>query len=258
MANEFSKTQIDRLGDRLRKGDISEADLRMLDEYRRSFSEAYEFVVGAIRNELRLEPTGRPAKSTSAITEKLLRESIRLSQVQDIAGCRLVVSGIEKQNETIVSLQKLFARVTVVDRRKNPSHGYRAAHLIVRHERKLVEVQVRTSLQHLWAELSEKVADVFDPLLKYGGGDSAIAGLNLRFAAAIEEAELIELQMSLAEKILSDVSTRRGRLSKTKQDELDAFRKEFLAWRKKLNSYKKTIRDALRELIDKLENPNRG
>ena len=42
MTTEMSKTQIDRLGDRLRKGDISEADLRLLDTYRRSFSEAYE------------------------------------------------------------------------------------------------------------------------------------------------------------------------------------------------------------------------
>ena len=101
MSNSLSKTQIDKLGDRLRKGDISEADLRMVDDYRRSFSEAYEFVFGAIRSELGLEPTGRPAKSTSSITEKLLRESIRLSQIQDIAGCRLVVPGIEEQDELL-------------------------------------------------------------------------------------------------------------------------------------------------------------
>src|SRR5205807_6624672 len=60
MANNLSKTQIDKLGDRLRGGNITEEDLRMLDEYRRSFSEAYEFVVGAIRSELALAPTGRP------------------------------------------------------------------------------------------------------------------------------------------------------------------------------------------------------
>ena len=49
MAREVTKTQIDRLGDRLRKGDISEADLRLLNLYRRSFSDAYKFVVGTIR-----------------------------------------------------------------------------------------------------------------------------------------------------------------------------------------------------------------
>jgi hypothetical protein len=43
---ELSKNQIDRLGDRLRKGDINDDDLRMLDSYRRSFTNAYENVVG--------------------------------------------------------------------------------------------------------------------------------------------------------------------------------------------------------------------
>ena len=258
MANNLSKTQVDKLGDRLRKGDITEADLRLLDDYRRSFSEAYEFVVRAIRDELGLEPTGRPAKSTTSIIEKLLRESIRLSQIQDIAGCRLVVSGIEEQNGTVTLLQKLFRGVTVVDRRKNPSHGYRAVHLIVRHEGKLVEIQVRTSLQHLWAELCEKEADVFDPLIKYGGGDSVTTALNLRFAAAIEDTELKEWQMSLSDKVLSGLSARRGTLSKSKQAELDAFLKEQRTWRKKLDSYKKTIRDTLEELIAELGNPDRG
>jgi hypothetical protein len=52
VTDEISKTQIDRLGDRLRTGEITEADLRLLDEYRRSFREAYDFVVIAIRDEL--------------------------------------------------------------------------------------------------------------------------------------------------------------------------------------------------------------
>ena len=90
----FSKTQIDRLGDRLRAGSLTESDLIILDEYRRSFGEAYESVVRTIRQSLGLEPTGRPAKSTGSISEKLRRESIRLSQIQDIAGCRIVVHDV--------------------------------------------------------------------------------------------------------------------------------------------------------------------
>lgn len=37
-SSELSKTQIDRLGDRLRKGNIQQDDLRLLDIYRRSFT----------------------------------------------------------------------------------------------------------------------------------------------------------------------------------------------------------------------------
>jgi ppGpp synthetase/RelA/SpoT-type nucleotidyltranferase len=110
-----------------------------------------------------------------------------------------------------------------------------------------VEIQVRTSLQHLWAELSEKVADVFDPLIKYGGGDSVTIALISRLSAAIDDAELKEWQMSLADKVLSGLSAHRGTLSRSRQAELDAFLKEQRGWRKKLNSCKKTIRDTLEE-----------
>ena len=65
----MTKTQIDRLGERLKKDNISDDDLRLLDQYRRSFAEPYEFVVGAIRSELKLEPTGRPSKSTTSISD---------------------------------------------------------------------------------------------------------------------------------------------------------------------------------------------
>jgi len=121
MAKELSKTQIDRLGDRLKKGNITEADLRLLDQYRRSFTPAYEVVVGTIRKDLALEPTGRPAKSTTSISEKLRRESIRLTQIQDIAGCRLTVTDIAEQDSVVQSLNNLFNKTTVVDRRQQPS-----------------------------------------------------------------------------------------------------------------------------------------
>ena len=61
---------------------------------RRSFAEAFEIVIGKIQNELALEPTERAEKSTPSIVEKLRRESIRLTQIQDIAGCRLIVPDI--------------------------------------------------------------------------------------------------------------------------------------------------------------------
>lgn len=50
MTEKISKTQIDRLGDRLRQGNITEADLRLLDEYRRTFTDAYEVVIHYPKN----------------------------------------------------------------------------------------------------------------------------------------------------------------------------------------------------------------
>lgn len=185
----LSNTRIDKLGDRLRQRNVADDDLRLLDAYRRSFGKAYETVVGAVREKLSLEPTGRPAKSTTAIIDKLRRESIRLSQIQDIAGCRLVISDIVEQERVVHALKALFANTDTVDRRDKPSHGYRAVHVVVSVDRKVVEVQVRTALQHQWAELSEKLSDLLDPSIKYGGGDQFVKALLAKTSAIVSEAE---------------------------------------------------------------------
>jgi ppGpp synthetase/RelA/SpoT-type nucleotidyltranferase len=59
----------------------------------------------------------------------------------------------------VASLASLFEHCVVFDRRKHPSHGYRAVHRVVRADALSVEIQVRTRLQHLWAEFSEKTSD---------------------------------------------------------------------------------------------------
>jgi len=187
-----TKTQIDHLGDRLRTDSITEADLRLLDLYRRSFREAYEAVVGSIQQQLGLEPTGRPAKSTTSILEKLRRESIRLTQMQDIAGCRLIVLDVVSQDQVVETLSRLFDDVTLVDRRERPSYGYRAVHVIVTSHGKVIEIQVRTALQHLWAEVSEKFSDVLDPAIKYGGGKEESRDLLARTSDLIASVESYE------------------------------------------------------------------
>ena len=241
MAREMSKTQIDRLGDRLRKGNISEADLRLLDQYRRSFTDAYEVVVGAIRKELALEPTGRPAKSTTSISEKLRRESIRLTQIQDIAGCRIIVADIIKQDEVVQSLKNLFGNVTVVDRRQQPSHGYRAVHVIIKHQGKLIEIQVRTALQHLWAELSEKFSDVSDPAIKYGGGNEVIRKPLSGLSLVIAQEESFETQLAVVQMSLSS----QNKLTENNKKEVAKIQDTLNSIRQKLN---KEIREIIKEL----------
>jgi putative GTP pyrophosphokinase len=204
----LSKSQIDALGHRLRKGTVTENDLRLLDHYRRSFSDAYEAVVAEIRalaptdvdGKSLLEPTGRPAKSTTSIIGKLQRESIRLSQIQDIAGCRLTVEDIDRQDYIVAKIASLFEQVSIIDRRELPSHGYRAVHLVINYTGKPIEVQVRTSMQHFWAELSEKFSDLIDSGIKYGSGDEDAARV-LIFAS--DEIQRLELDERLANEMLS-------------------------------------------------------
>ncbi len=194
-----SKTKLDQLGERLRRQEVTDDDFRLLDEFRRSFSPGYEEVLAAIRSKLSLEPTGRPAKSTSSIIEKLQRETIRLTQIQDIAGCRLVVSDAATQEKTVADLSRALTQVSVVDRRTHSSHGYRAVHLIaIVADGKPVEIQVRTVLQHLWAELSEKLADVFEPAVKYGGGPEELRTFLAQSSVIAKEMEDLELMLPAA------------------------------------------------------------
>ncbi len=191
----LSKTQVDRLGDRLREGAYGESEVRLLDEYRQSFREAYENVFRAIR-ERGFEPTGRAAKSIVSIVEKLRRESIRLSQMQDMGGCRIVVTSELEQERSVSVLRVAFPQATVVDRRENPSNGYRAVHVIAEESGKPIEIQVRSSLQHLWAELSEKASDVLDPMIKYGGGPPEMVTLLGGFSQKVMRCERLERDLA--------------------------------------------------------------
>ena len=168
----ISRTQVDRLGDRLRDGAASQDDIRLLDEFRLEFAPRYQWLAAELRSVLSIDVVGRPAKSTTSIIEKLRRETIRLSQMQDVAGCRVVCRDLAEQDDLVRRVADNIPNCEVVDRRKVPSYGYRAVHVLVTVEGRTVELQVRTALQHHWAQVSELLADAFGQELKYGLGDS--------------------------------------------------------------------------------------
>ena len=169
---QLSSSRIDRLGKRLCLSGSSELateeDLRLLAGWRAEFQPQYERVLGQVRTVAVGDVAGRPAKTTGAIVAKLKRQSLRLSQMQDVSGCRAIVSGIDQQNHLVRALCRIFPDNRVCDRRQTTSHGYRAVHVVVGSDR-LVEIQVRTQLQHVWAEWSDALTTVFGDEVKYGG-----------------------------------------------------------------------------------------
>ncbi len=219
---------------------MSEQDLRMLDDYRRSFGEAYEVVVGAIRDQLQLEPTGRPAKSTVSLVEKLHRESIRLVQVQDVAGCRVVVADVGEQESVVASLRRIFPEVSLIDRRAAPSYGYRAVHIVVKISGKLVEVQIRTLLQHLWAEVSERLSDVLDPEIKYGGGADLVRQVLRTTSETVADIESVEMDILEVEQEIAGLP---------KNEIRDTATQRSLALRARLTEQKKVMREQFALLI---------
>ena len=63
---------------------------------------------------------------------------------------------------------------------------------------KPVEIQIRTSLQHLWAEVSEKSSDVLDPTIKYGGGSKSWRNFLTESSASVAAYEEFEGKYSIA------------------------------------------------------------
>jgi hypothetical protein len=68
----------------------------------------------------------------------------------------------------VKSIVRVFRGARSVDRRTEPSHGYRAVHVIVKLQGRLVELQVRTRLQDSWAQAMERLADRLGRDIRYG------------------------------------------------------------------------------------------
>ena len=131
-----------------------------------------------------------------------------LSRMQDIAGVRLVAEmNRTEQNQLVARITELFPGAEVKDRRAEPSYGYRAVHVIVEVEQRLVEVQVRTVLQDGWAQLIERFADWWGRGIRYGelptDPDTPVAGLVIPFfeSEGWTRRSLLETFMEQAERI---------------------------------------------------------
>lgn len=148
-----------------------------------------------LRTALRLAPSGRGGKTTESIVSKLKRGSVKLDKIQDIAGCRVVLEDIKAQDEAVERIRQLFPGCRIVDRRLAPSHGYRAVHVIPIVLEHSIEIQLRTRLQHEWAQLSEKQADRCGVQLKYGGGPPRIREFLETTSEIVKDLELDELRL---------------------------------------------------------------
>lgn len=171
MTTPLSTAQVDRLGLRLRTSvEISEADLASLQAFRAEHEEALVDVQTRIETALPgIDQTAR-IKTIQTLHDKLRRQPTKLSRIQDIAGVRIVRDmDLNDQDALVRALTIEFPGARVIDRRASPSFGYRAVHVVVRVGRCLCEIQVRTSQQHLWAEIVERLADRWGRQIRYGG-----------------------------------------------------------------------------------------
>jgi hypothetical protein len=192
-----SREEINRLGRRLATDSpISDDDLHALEELAACHMMALELArprlddLAECVGSAPLHITHR-AKTTQTILEKLRRESgMNLARVQDLAGIRVVgIMSLEVQDQVTNEIALRFPadprEAKIVDRRAETSHGYRAVHLVVSLDGVSIEIQVRTVLQHLWANLMERLADRLGRQIRYGGAPVPPDGVSLEAAQDI-------------------------------------------------------------------------
>jgi len=185
----YSRNQIDRAGEilinQMSTWNEREEALEILDNWRAIHS--YPMHVFKIRlkdkskNIDKKSLTAQRLKRVPAIIYKLQRKyngrppTMKLSQMQDIAGCRAVLSNVTLAKKLYQDYyvksdlkHKIVGEKDYITHPKND--GYRSIHVIYKYhsDKKgkkqynglLVEIQIRSKLQHIWATAIE-IVDFF-------------------------------------------------------------------------------------------------
>ena len=158
------------LSERLRDNKVaSETDLGHLEEVLLESNSALEDVAVALR-QIGLEPTTR-LKTSATIIDKLRRQPhLSLASIRDLAGARIVrPMTLDEQDGLADQIKGIWPDATVIDRRIDPSYGYRAVHVVPRLNRCSVEIQLRTIYQDIWAQAMEAYGDRWGREIRYGG-----------------------------------------------------------------------------------------
>jgi hypothetical protein len=193
---QYSRNQVDKAGIALIAPLKSEEEeiwcLQVLNNWRSSHSYPLQNILVNLRRKIKTIQkdilTARRIKRRESIEAKLLREqtkTMQLSQMQDIAGCRAVMSS----HENSMKLVKAYHRGKFAHELKNEKDyivspkpdGYRSYHLIYQYKalenqnlnwNKLrIEIQIRSKLQHAWATAVEAVGIFTRQALKSNQGD---------------------------------------------------------------------------------------
>lgn len=100
-------------------------------------------------------------KRVPRMLDKLMRHPhMRLSQMEDIGGCRAILSNEAEMKRVRARIRNNWdvVREYAYDVNPKPATGYRARHIVVRRQTRLIEIQLRTPEQHGWAEMVEQTA----------------------------------------------------------------------------------------------------
>lgn len=178
----YSGNQINKAGNKLAETDADLADISkamdVLSYWRHCHEKPLEAAfVPLQRIAIKIDRDAifaRRLKRTASIVSKLQRSQgrMQLSRMQDLGGCRAIISTEKKLRKIVRELKKspelrsTGGVVRVMDYIASPKpDGYRSVHLVSKYPDgagsfRNIEIQVRTRIQHYWATAVE-IVDLF-------------------------------------------------------------------------------------------------
>lgn len=188
-----SKSRVNRAGENVRVGMATPADLAVVEEWRA----AHRAVLNTFQAILRERARGKGVavaqrhKRKRTVFDKLLRlPSMKLSRMDDVAGCRLIFKSIKD----LYAFRKKFHTARFRHKRRHAEDndkydyikqpkptGYRGVHDIYEYDVNstvgkpltglYVEIQYRTLVQHAWATAVEVIGFITESQPKFQQGD---------------------------------------------------------------------------------------
>ncbi|MCK5040510.1 MAG: RelA/SpoT domain-containing protein [Candidatus Aenigmarchaeota archaeon] len=196
---EFSKSKTDSAGIILRNNKESEENKNCALEILSNWRAAHSYPMHIFKKRLKRVSekidknalSAQRLKRVPSIIKKLNRKygdnkaTMKLTQMQDIAGCRVVMSNVQLAkklyHDHYIKGDLKHKKVNEKDYISNPKKdGYRSIHLIYKYNSDkgkkiynglLIEVQIRSKLQHIWATAVETVGFFTGQAIKSNEGE---------------------------------------------------------------------------------------
>lgn len=188
---KYSKSKVDQAGQILANDDQSVIEKYLLaedvfDDYRSAHLEPLMKTTLDLQKWMEASSKGYyialRLKRKPQILRKLKRFHVRLSQLQDIAGTRII---LDKNSDVDETAEYLLAKIRAQEELKlskdtdyrirgRDDSGYRARHIILDYNGYKIELQLRSKIQHFWAEKIERTSVVYGYFLKELEGDPIV------------------------------------------------------------------------------------
>lgn len=202
----LTKSKIDRAGIAFAKDSFRNVEEmieleNVFDEYRKSHLEPLSETTLELQRWLNEYGhdyyIAQRLKRKPQIIRKLNRLSVRLTQLQDIGGCRIIVEKNELVDKIIKFLERKIkntgelnlVRITDYREKGRDITGYRSVHLLLERNGKKLELQLRSRIQHHWAESIERTSVIYGHHLKESEGDERVISYFQKLSDAFFEIE---------------------------------------------------------------------